>query len=282
MTLRPIALCIWLLYLLSACKRLESIDQECQTIEDLEQINASFDISKIDTTNFLIHFTSNDSWGSYKNSIKIYKEDLAYTSQNMQLINLRTLNKDTSYTETKLTHEKIDSLINQIDKLNCHPYKIDQFGVSVDGNYHRIMYKNGNSIKGWTWGDGTLSWINGKKVVDSMKVKATVLEGMLYRMTGIGGTKIVYSIEDECINDSVILSIYPILGDFTTASVSATHPRYTFVTNTDNYISRNIYCKDSLSIINEMEVTVTTKENQKLVLKHIKSLEEEQNTHNDL
>lgn len=276
MNIRAIILFLYLISILSSCQKRKSHIEKCQTVEDLAKLAEHFEFSEFKNMDFLIYFTSNDSWGTYANTIKIYKTDFKFIAEGTQVLrNSRTSRLDTLYSGIILTIEKIDSIKDQINKLNCHSYGIGSFGASVDGNYHRMMFKNGNTIKGWGWQDGIYSWANGAKVVDSMLIEAHALEGMLYRFAGIGGAKIVYAIEHECINDSVDIAIYPMWGDFTTQYVSATHPIYKFVTNEENYASGKIKCGDSLDVFKELDIIVITKENRKVKFDRIKSIKEE-------
>ncbi|MBK9105129.1 MAG: hypothetical protein IPL92_11325 [Saprospiraceae bacterium] len=257
---------VFLLISILSCRKGEKMIEDCQTKDDLEFVNWAFDSSAYAKADFLIWFTSNDSWGAFSNSIKIYKQNSEYKLESSFVIR-KTLGqrRDTTYFETVLTAQKIDSLLDRINQLKCHPYKIDQFGETFDGNYKKFMYKSGNLIKGWMWQDGILSGKDdGEIFVDSIKVKALALEGMLYRFSGAGTPDIVYSFDSECENDSIKVAIYPTRGDNISLSIKANHPKYKIEENVDGFIEGKINCRDTFSFAKDLEIIVTTKESNKM------------------
>jgi len=253
---------VFLLISILSCRKSEKMIEECQTKDDLKFVNWAFDSSAYAKADFLIWFTSNDSWGAFSNSIKIYKQNLEYKLESSFVIRKALGQKrDTTYFETVLTAQKIDSLLDRINQLKCHPYRIDQFGETFDGNYKKFMYKSGNLIKGWMWQDGILSGReNGEIFVDSMKVKALALEGMLFRFSGAGTPDIVYRFGSGCESDSVRVNIYPNWGDKISLSIKANHPKYKIEENVDGFIEGKIDCRDTISFAKDLEIIVTTKE----------------------
>ena len=268
MNFTTIALFMCLLISLIACNRSESTGENCQTKDDLEMIAQSFDTSRYSDIDFLISFTSNDSCGTYSNSIKIFIEDLEYKVESSFVLRKnRSSERDTIYAVTILPDEKVDSLLNMINQFDCHPYRIGNI-VQVDGNYKYLVYKDGSLIIGWKWQDGIVSASpdGSERYIDSMNVKALALEGMLYRISGKGEPIVVYTLDEECENDSIQLNIYPIWGDFITQAVTANHPKYKLKTNMDGYIRCNIHCPDTVSLLKDLEVIVITKESKKMVI----------------
>lgn len=265
------AMIIFLLLSNMSCKRSEKIDDNCQSKDDLELVTESFDTSKYRKIDFLISFTHSDSWGKFANRITIFREKMGYKLESSFVLRKRfPLERDTIYFETYLTGEKIDSLLGLINQFRCHPYHIDTFGQTIDGNYKRLVLKNGNLIRGWMWQDGIISRnAKGEKFVDSMKIKALAFEGMLYRLVDRGKPSIVFNFY-QCENDSVKMEIFPGWGDYATQSISVKHPKYTFDTNADGYIERKINCLDTISIAKELNIMVTTKELKNVKIENIK------------
>ena len=259
---------VFLLISILSCRKGEKMIEDCQTKDDLEFVNWAFDSSAYAKADFLIWFTSNDSWGAFSNSIKIYKQNLEYKLESSFVIR-KTLGqrRDTTYFETVLTAQKIDSLLDRINQLKCHPYRIDQFGVSIDGNYKNILFKRENSVSGWMWQDGNISRRdNGERFVDSMKVKALALEGMLFRFSGAGTPDIVYWFDSGCESDSVRVNIHPNWGDKISLSLEAKHPMYKLEANFDGFIECKIDCRDTVSFAKDLEIVVTTKELGKMTV----------------
>lgn len=257
---------VFLLISILSCRKGEKMIEDCQTKDDLEFVNWAFDSSAYAKADFLIWFTSHDSWGGFSNRIKIYKQNLEYKLESSFVIR-KALDKkrDTTYFETVLTAQKIDSLLDRINQLKCHPYRIDQFGESIDGNYKNILFKRENSVSGWMWQDGNISRRdNGERFVDSMKVKALALEGMLYRFSGAGTPDIVYSFDSECENDSIKVAIYPTRRDNISLSIKVNHPKYKIEENVDGFIEGKINCRDTFSFAKDLEIIVTTKESNKM------------------
>ena len=120
------------------------------------------------------------------------------------------------------------------------------------------------------WQNGIYSRADsGKKFIDSMKVKAISLEGMIYRTAGLGEPKIGYVFDKACVQDSIKMEIFAILGDFVSQSILVSHPRYKFKTNRDGYVSRNISCSDTSRITEDLKVISNTKEGKIIKVKNL-------------
>jgi len=256
------------LLIIASCGNPKLEGEECLDEHNFQDVIRSLDLEELDylsNADFYIEFNSHDSWGTFNNTIKVIQDNSDYISNATLILRTdRTKNSDTIFTTNKLKITEVDSLINQINKLSCQPYQLKGYNA-VDGNYQSITYKNNGVIKKWKWGEGGTSRNkDGVRVIDSIKVKAIGIEGLIYRLTGAGGPKVVYAFDKECINDSIGIDVYHTWGDYTTKNIIAEHPDYTFRTNKDGYISKMIKCTDTLSLFKTLKLYRITKEGKKV------------------
>ena len=268
--INTIAMALFTCVLISliACKQSEVTGEECQSPDDLYMITQSFDTSKYADIDFLISFTSSDSWGKYANSILIFRRNDEYQLESSFVLKRNGSSKrDTTSFMTILPKEKIDSILNSVNQLGCNAYRLSNV-VVMDENNKYFVYKNGNSIKGWMWQDGFLSARpGGERFVDSMCLKALALEGMLYRYCEAGEPHVAYSFDSACENDSIKVGLYYVWGDYISQSIVANHPKFTFQPVVEGYLESYIPCRDTVSLAKDLEVIVTTKESKKISIK---------------
>lgn len=265
-------LIILLLFALSSCN--EKSNPICQTEQSEELLKEYFDLEIFDD-DFQIMFYGRGGWGAFENRIEIIKKNKGFES-NSKLISSRYSHNvnDTLSNRTILNKIQLDSLLYLVGNLNCHPFNLEKHYTCFDCDSHNILIKNGNQLRAWTWYGGEISRDTSKnQFIDSVKVNATRIEGMMYRLAGFNSIQLYYRIDDTSEReDSVDFHIFPSLESYNLKSIEVKHARYPLnefdSDDPDNHefyskhFTARISCIDTLSFIEDAEVFVVTKDDE--------------------
>ncbi len=252
---------------LYSCASKDIQGERCQESDNLKKVLAITEIDSLPESGTSIYFRSHDSWGTFNNEILlVYNNKKNFIRSEFISNNIKKSISDTTKSIKLIDKLDLEDLIDRIDALNCKPHSIDPRGNCCDSDYHEILIKEGNKIRGWMWDGDTISITNvGNRFNDLNKHKALEIEGILYRLGGYNETKLYYATDGECVNDSIKVFFTKSKNTYQIKSFEPYHPNFEF----DEYLRTKIPCADTLSFSNDLVVTLTTKENEKRTMRNL-------------
>lgn len=254
----------------------------CNTDITEKLLKEYFDVREFDT-DFQIIFYSNGGWGGHDNKIDIVKKDSGFKSYT-QLITRRTKITgerliDTIIKESNINQLQIDSLIKLIENLNCKPFDLDQYSSCTDCDINKIFIKKNGTTRAWYWNPGTVSHDSTGSFIDSIKVKATWVEGKMFKLAGFNSSELYYYLKGKCEKDSIEIHIIPNKDSYIIKSVEVNHPKYLsneFYSHSpyynkfySKYFGARIACKDTSEFINDADIFVITKDDEVRIINEI-------------